>query len=105
MSARDPREIAARTPAARAVLDAAEKTLEELIAHQEAKVVAFARRLRPGLTADDVKNPHDFDELVDPDFNYEDGQLAGLQFALSALRRTRRDLEQGADEGDDGQEG
>jgi hypothetical protein len=105
MSEQDPGPMSARTPAARAALDAVEKTLEELIAHQEAKVVAFARRLRPGLTPDDVKNPHDFDELVDPDFNYEDGQLAGLQFALSAMRRTRRDLEQRAGEGEDGQEG
>lgn len=73
--------------------DAVERTLEELIAHQEQKVLAFARRLRPGLTNDDIKNPHDYDELVDPDYNYEDGQLAGLQFALSAIRRRKKDLE------------
>ncbi len=71
-----------------------ERCLVELIAHQEQKVVAFARRLRPGLTPDDVKNPHDYDELNDPDFNYEDGLLAGLQTALSAVRRRKRDLEQ-----------
>lgn len=76
-----------------AAFDAIERTLEELIAHQEQKVLAFARRLRPGLTGDDIKNPHDYDELVDPDYNYEDGQLAGLQFALSAVRRRRKDLE------------
>jgi|LNFM01.1.fsa_nt_gb hypothetical protein len=76
-----------------AAFDAVEQTLEELIAHQEQKVLAFARRLRPGLTNDDIKNPHDYDELVDPDFNYEDGQLAGLQFALSAIRRKKKDLE------------
>jgi hypothetical protein len=95
MTEPDPRARLAPTPESSAALDAIEQTLIEIIAHQEAKVVAFARRLRPGLTADDVKNPHDFDELVDPDFNYEDGQLAGLQFALSAIRRRRRDLEAG----------
>ena len=73
--------------------DSIERALEALIQHQEQKVLAFARRLRPGLTGDDIKNPHDYDELIDPDFNYEDGQLAGLQTALSAVRRHKRDLE------------
>jgi hypothetical protein len=92
----DPTRKPASSPlsdAERATYEAVERTLEEIIAHQEQKVVAFARRLRPGLTADDVKNPHDYDELTDPDFNYEDGQLAGLQFALSAIRRRRKDRE------------
>jgi hypothetical protein len=80
--------------AERQAFDAVEQTLEAVIAHQERKVVEFARRLRPGLTPDDIKNPHDYDELDDPDFNYEDGQLAGLLFALSAIRRRRRDREE-----------
>jgi hypothetical protein len=74
--------------------DDVERCIEGLVSHQEQKVVAFARRLRPGLTGDDIKNPHDYDELNDPDFNYEDGLLAGLQTALSAVRRRRRDIEE-----------
>lgn len=68
-----------------------EAMLLSLIEHQEQKVLAFARRLRPGVTNDDVKNPHDFPELSDPDFQYEDGTLAGLHVALAALRRLQRD--------------
>ena len=36
--------------------------LEEL---QRSKVIDLARRLRPGLTLEDVRNPHDFPELDD----------------------------------------
>jgi hypothetical protein len=73
-----------------------ESLLASMAAQQEGKVLGLARRLKPGVTAEDVRNPHDFDELADPDFNYEDGILAGLQFALTALRARRRDLEQAA---------
>ncbi len=68
-----------------------EKLLVSMAAQQEDKVLAFARRLRPGLTAEDVRNPHDYTELNDADFNYEDGLLNGLQYALSAVRAKRRD--------------
>lgn len=82
------------SPEEKRAFDHVERCIEELISHQEQKVVAFARRLRPHLTGDDIKNPHDYDELDDPHFNYEDGQLAGLQSALSAVRRRRRDIEE-----------
>jgi len=62
--------------------------LEEL---QRRKVVDLARRLRPGLTAEDVANPHDFPELADPDWQYADGQLCGIQAVLAAVRARRRD--------------
>jgi hypothetical protein len=71
-----------------------EALLASMAAQQEGKVLGLARRLRPGLTAEDVRNPHDFRELNDPDFHYEDGILAGLQYALSALRARCRELEQ-----------
>jgi hypothetical protein len=77
----------------RAVWDQIEAVLASLAQQQEEKVLAFARRLRPGLTAEDVRNPHDYNELTDPDFQYEDGMLAGLHTALSALRARRRDRE------------
>jgi hypothetical protein len=56
--------------------------LEEL---QRGKVLALARRLKPGLTLEDVQNPHDFPELADPDWHYADGVLAGIQSVKSAL--------------------
>jgi hypothetical protein len=57
--------------------------IEEL---QRAKVIALARRLKPGLTPEDIRNPHDFPELDDPDWHYEDGLLAGIQSVLGAVR-------------------
>jgi hypothetical protein len=73
--------------------DEVEALLASMAAQQEGKVLGLARRLRPGLTAEDVRNPHDFSELNDPDFHYEDGILAGLHYALSALRARRRERE------------
>jgi hypothetical protein len=57
--------------------------LEEL---QRRKVIDLARRLLPGLTLEDVRNPHDFPELTDPDWQYEDGILTGIQSVLAAVR-------------------
>jgi hypothetical protein len=64
--------------------------IEEL---QRRKVVDLARRLRPGLTPEDIRNPHDFPELADPDWQFEDGMLAGIQTVLSAIRARRREGE------------
>ncbi len=61
--------------------------MEEL---QGRKVIDLARRLKPGLTSDDVKNPHDFPELDDPDWHYQDGVLTGVQAAIAALRALAR---------------
>lgn len=60
--------------------------LEEMAAHQRRKIAALAARLKPGLTLDDLKQPHDFPELADPDFHFEDGQLAGIEAVQMALR-------------------
>jgi ADP-ribose pyrophosphatase len=60
--------------------------MEEL---QARKVIDLARRLRPGLTPEDIRNPHDFPELDDTDWHFEDGQLAGLQSVATALRALR----------------
>ncbi len=56
---------------------------------QREKVLALARRLNPKLTLEDVQNPHDFPELDDPDWHYEDGVLAGIQTVRAALRAAR----------------
>ncbi len=64
--------------------------LEELQRH---KVLDLARRLRPGLTLEDIANPHDFPELGDADWQYADGQLAGIQCVLAAVRARAREAE------------
>jgi len=63
------------------------ETMEET---QKTKVIELARRLKPGLTAEDIRNPHDFPDLDDPDWHFEDGQLTGIQsvrFAMTGLAR------------------
>jgi ADP-ribose pyrophosphatase len=57
--------------------------MEEL---QAQKVIDLARRIHPGLTAEDIRNPHDFPDLNDPDWHFEDGQLVGIQSMVTAIR-------------------
>jgi hypothetical protein len=61
--------------------------MEEL---QIRKVFELARRLRPGITHEDMRNPHDFPELQDTDWHFEDGVLTGIQSALTAVRARRQ---------------
>ena len=64
------------------------RQLNEAIHAQERKLLEFARNLHPGLTPEDVRNPHDFEEVArSPEFSYEDGILAGLLSARSLLLR------------------
>jgi hypothetical protein len=66
------------------------RLLEEMEEAQKRKVIDLARRLKPGLTAEDIRNPHDFPDLDDPDWHFEDGQLTGIQsvrFAMTGLAR------------------
>jgi predicted metal-binding protein len=67
----------------------------ELVAVEElqtTKVLKLARRLEPGLTLEDVQNPHDFQALDDPDWHYADGVLTGMKSVTSALRALRERL-------------
>jgi len=81
-----------------ALLDAMEET-------QKAKVIDLARRLKPGLTAEDIRNPHDFPDLDDPDWHFEDGQLTGIQSVQFALRSLSRELlRDGNQAGEEGSE-
>ncbi len=67
-----------------AVLD---RLLLQMIDQQEHKLLELARQTVPDLTPEDLRNPQDFPALVrDPDFNYEDGLLAGLRSAHMAIR-------------------
>jgi len=64
-----------------------DRLMLELIEQQERKVLAMARGIHPGLTSEDIRNPHDFPDLVaNPEWNFEDGILAGLKSAHMALR-------------------
>lgn len=64
-----------------------ERVLGELSRSQTDKVAALAKRVNAGLTAEDLRNPQDFPELVsDPDWCYQDGMLAGIESVRMALR-------------------
>ena len=71
--------------------DEVETLLTAMEAHHVAKVFELARRLLPGITHEDMRNPHDFPELRDNDWHFEDGVLSGIQSVLSAVRARRRE--------------
>jgi hypothetical protein len=65
--------------------------LAAMIDQQRAKRFALACRLRPGLTEDDLTQPHDFPAVGENwHFSYEDGVLSGLIAAELTLRRICR---------------
>jgi hypothetical protein len=71
--------------------DDLDRLLEEMIAEQRERLLALARRLEPDLGPDDVLQPHDHPKLAaSPDFNFEDGILAGYLAFRAALRASRR---------------
>ena len=68
-----------------------EKLLETMIERQREKLITLARRLVPELTQEDLLQPHNHPRIAaHPDFNFEDGILAGYLAALAALRAQRR---------------
>jgi hypothetical protein len=76
--------------------DAIERELVAIEELQTKKVLDLARRLKPGLTLEDVQNPHDFPELNDSDWHYADGILTGMKSVTSALRALRQRLSGGS---------
>jgi hypothetical protein len=67
-----------------------DRLLEELIVTQRARLLALARRIVPELTGEDLLQPHNHPAIAaHPDFNFEDGILAGYLAALTALRAQR----------------
>jgi (2Fe-2S) ferredoxin len=72
-----------------ATWDAIERELAAIEELQTSKVLDLARRLKPGLTMEDVQNPHDFPELDDADWHYADGILTGMKSVTSAMRALR----------------
>ena len=68
-----------------------EELIQELIEHQQAKVLKFAREIVPDATPEDIRNPQDFPDLVaDTLFNYEDGILTGYLTLQTVLRKRSR---------------
>ncbi len=64
-----------------------EHLFDELVRHQQAKVLKIAQLHLPHVTQDDIMNPNDFPVLMaDPIFNYEDGLASGLVAAQIAVR-------------------
>jgi hypothetical protein len=71
----------------REMLTMIDKLMLQMIAQQEQKVLEMARRIHPGVTPEDIRNPQDFPDLVgNPEWNFEDGILAGIKSAHMALR-------------------
>jgi hypothetical protein len=67
--------------------DRALEILDELVERQRRTVLQCARRLRPELTEEDLRNVQAFPDVCsDPRYQYEDGQLAGYVAARIALR-------------------
>ncbi len=66
--------------------DEIEALFGELCSLQEKRLLAFARRLLPRITSDDLMQPNDYPELENhPVFRYEEGVLEGLRSARMAL--------------------
>jgi len=67
-----------------------EELLDEMIAAQRARLQALARRIAPSLSPEDLLQPHDHAALAaHPDFQFEDGILAGYLAVRAALRANR----------------
>jgi hypothetical protein len=67
-----------------------EQILDEMIDGQRRRLLALARRIEPELTPDDLLQPHDHPRLsTHPEFQYEDGILAGYLAIRAALRAHR----------------
>jgi len=82
--------------------DELELLLKEMETLQTKKVLDLARRLKPGLVIEDLQNPHDFPELHDTDWHYEDGVLTGIKSVHIALARLSREREITRDESEAG---
>jgi len=69
---------------------AIQNLLEEMIQAQRRHLLELAARILPGVTGDDLFQPHDHPALeASPEFNFEDGILAGYLAVRAALRASR----------------
>ncbi|MDQ2871336.1 MAG: hypothetical protein M3S32_11370 [Acidobacteriota bacterium] len=64
--------------------------IDEMIESQRVRLMDLARRIDPSLSADDLMQPHDHPKVAtNPDFQFEDGILAGYLAVRAALRARR----------------
>ena len=71
-----------------------ESFFDELIDQQNEKMSAFARKIIPNLTSDDLLQPCDFPQLENnAHFRYEEGILDGLRTAKMAFLASKREKE------------
>lgn len=67
-----------------------ESLLDQMIESQRRRLLELASRIAPAITGDDLFQPHDHPALaVHPEFNFEDGILAGYLAVRAALRASR----------------
>ncbi len=75
--------------------DAIDQLLQDLIDHQENKMLIFARELSPCLTSDDILQANDYPNLENhPHFRYLEGLVQGMQGAQMAIRAYSREREE-----------
>jgi len=73
-------------PAMKNDLELGIETLEGMITRQQVKVLELGRKWVPYATDEDLRNAEDFHILKDkPIYHYEDGILAGLIAAKTAM--------------------
>lgn len=66
--------------------------IRELIEGQKKALLKCGSQFVPHLTTDDLLQPNDFNELeYNPHFRYEEGLLAGLQMAETALLSRKKE--------------
>ena len=64
-----------------------DRLMLEMIAQQEGKFLEMARRIHPGLTSENIRNPNDFADLpASGEWNFEDGNIAEYKSAHLALQ-------------------
>jgi hypothetical protein len=74
----------------RTALDDLDGLLDQMIETQRSRLLAIARRIGPTLTPEDLLQPHNHAGLAaSPEFNFEDGILAGYLAIRAALRARR----------------
>jgi len=71
-------------------LEDLESLLDQMIESQRVRLLKIARRIEPSLTPEDLLQPHNHPRLAgSPEFNFEDGTLAGYLAIRAALRASR----------------
>lgn len=68
--------------------------INELIEHQQEKLLMMARKILPHVTHEDIMQPNDFPELeLHPEFRYEEGILSGYVAMRSAIQSYLKEID------------